>query len=267
VSSDNATRSSRAGDLWFGDAKWASAKNQELVVFDRTSFQEMVDDGLPLDKPIIIKEHQHKQDVYGVEAVRKALMDSYGSLEVKMTNTLADAPTLVGMEEFLTRFSDNEWSIGSSTPRDSFGTQHPAFLSYDRFRLLHSAVTRAMCHPLEMGGVGAGCDDVAHGLCVNGGLSFNRVEASGAFSSPCLSPLGGTWLRILKGRRLCAFVSRAKLMASFRDDDFVRNGLEWWPRDGQRLVLLGPNDVLVLPPDVVCAQFAVDAGVSFEGSF
>jgi hypothetical protein len=56
------------------------------------------------------------------------------------------------------------------------------------------------------------------------------------------------------------------LTASFRDD-FVHNGLEWQPRNEQRLVLLEPDDVLVLPAGIVCAQLAVDAGVSFEGSF
>jgi hypothetical protein len=266
ASSDNATESSRACNLWFSKANWASVaggpdegepdfqRDHEVVVVDSTSFRKMAGNGSRLHKPILINEHHNKQDVYGVEAVEEALRDSYGSLKTTMTSALADVPTLVGWEEFLKRFSSNEWSIGTSTPRDSFGTQHPAFLSYRRFRLLQNAVTRASCHPEEMSGAGARCDDITHALCVNGGLSFNRVESRGAFSGPHLGPLGGTWLRVLEGRRLCAFVPYAKLTASF-DGGLVR------------MVLLEPGDVFLLPPNFAYAQFAVDRGVSLEGSF
>jgi hypothetical protein len=165
------------------------------------------------------------------------------------------------------RQHESEWKGSShASPTTNGRLAPPNFLSYDRFRLLQSAVTRASCHPVETSGVGAGCDNVAHSLCVNGGLSFNRIESSGAFSGPCLPSLGGTWVRVLEGRKLYAFIPREKLTAPFRAD-FVRDGLKWWPKDEQRLVLLEPNDVLVLPADVVCAQFAVDAGASLEGSF
>jgi hypothetical protein len=278
ASSNGASSSCRARGRWFGSAEWASAgevsdmgesgqqSDHEVTYVDHASFREMTNKELPLDKPVVINGYQNGQGVYGVEAFQKALKDSYGNSMVTMSNATAHAPTQVGMEEFLTRFSDDEWSIGSCTPRGSFGTQPPAFLSYDRFRLLQSAVTRASCHPVETSGAGATCDNVAHSLCVNGGLSFNRIESSGAFSGPCLGSLGGTWLHVLQGRRLCAFIPRERLTASFRDD-FVHNGLEWQPRNEQRLVLLEPDDVLVLPAGIVCAQLAVDAGVSFEGSF
>lgn len=278
ASSDQASPSCRARGRWFGSAKWASAievfdaeeggpqSDHEVIYVDRASFREMAYAKMPFSRPIVIKGYQHGQDVYGVEALQKGLEDSYGNLEVTMTNTLTGVPTLVGMEEFLERFSIDQWSIGSSTPRGTFGTQPPDFLSYDRFRLLQSAVTRASCHPVDVSSVGAACENVAHSLCVNGGLSFNRIESSGAFSGPCLGSLGGTWLHVLQGRRLCAFIPRERLTTSFRDG-FVRNGLEWEPRNEQRLVLLEPDDVLVLPADIVCAQLAVNAGVSFEGSF
>lgn len=277
ASANEASRSCRARDRWFGSAKWASAAevfdmgeggqqtDHEVIYVDQTSFREMAEGRVPLDRPIVIKGYQHGQDD-SVEAFQKVLKDSYGDTMVTMTDALADSPTGVGMGEFLTRFSTGEWSIGSSTPRGSFGTQPPAFLSYNRFRLLQSAVTRASCQPEDTNDVGVGCNIVAHSLCVNGGLSFNRIESSGAFSGPCLGSLGGTWLHVLQGRRLCAFIPRERLTTSFRDG-FVRNGLEWRPQDEQRLVLLGPDDILVLPADIVCAQLAVDAGVSFEGSF
>lgn len=278
ASSNGASRICRARARWFGSAKWASAvevfdlgqagkqPDHEVIYADHSSFREMMEEGLALDRPIVITGYRHGHGVYGVEALQKALKDSYGNLKVTMTNAHAGMSALVGMEEFLKRFSDDEWAIGSSTPRGSFGTQPPDFLSYDRYRLLQSAVTRASCHPLESSNVDAGCDIVAHSLFVNGGLSFNRIESSGAFSGPCLGSLGGTWLHVLKGRRLCAFVPRERFSTSFRDA-FVGNGLEWEPQNEQRLVLLEPDDVLVLPADVVCAQLAVSAGVSFEGSF
>jgi hypothetical protein len=276
--SNGASRICRARARWFGSAKWASSvevfdlgqggqqSDHEVIYADHSSFREMAKEDLALDKPIVIKGYRHGQGVCGVEAVQKVLKDSYGNLQVTMTEALSDGPISIGMEEFLKRFSDDEWAIGSSTPRGSFGTQPPDFLSYDQFRLLQSAVTRASCHPLESSNVDVGCKIAAHSLCVNGGLSFNRVETSGAFSGPCFGSLGGTWLHVLRGRRLCAFVPRERLTTSLRNE-FVRDGLEWEPRDEQRLVLLEPDDILVLPADIVCAQLTVSAGVSFEGSF
>lgn len=278
ASSNDASRFCRARGRWFGSAKWASAtrvfdvdeaarqSDCEVMYVDHASFQEMADEDLTLDKPIVVRKHQRGTGVPGIGEMQRVLRDSYGDLTVTMTDTLVDASIQVGMEDFLTRFSDDQWSIGSSTLRNSFGTQNPAFLSYARFRLLQSAVTRASCHPVGMVGSGTGCENLAHPICVNGGLSFNRVESSGAFSGPCLGALGGTWLHVLEGRRLCAFIPRKKLTTSFRAE-FVRKGLEWQPQNEQRLVLLEPNDLLILPADVVCTQLAVDPGVSLEGAF
>jgi hypothetical protein len=279
ASSSNASESCRVRDRWFSNAEWALAvgasglgepgrrSDHEVVYLDSTSFRDMVDEHFVLEKPIVVREAQHDRGLYNFEVVQKALRDSYGDQSVTLANALTDAPTLVGMEEFLTRFSSNEWSVGSSTPCDSLGAQRPAFLSHDRFRLLHKAVTRATCRPEEWGGGGgAGCGDVAHSLCVSGGLSFNRIESSGACSGPYLDPLGGTWIRNLKGRRLCAFIPLEQLTTSLLNGS-VPDAVEWLPHDRQRLVLLEPDDVLILPPNVVCAQLAVDAGVSFQGSF
>ncbi|GAB7336528.1 hypothetical protein MBLNU13_g09805t2 [Cladosporium sp. NU13] len=279
ASSNRASRNCRARARWFGSAQWASAveasdlgqdgqqSDHEVIYADQLTFRKMAEKGLPLDKPVVIKGYLDGQGVYGVEALQKVLKDSYGDLKVTMTNALADGSALVAMKEFLKRFSDDEWAIGSSTPRGSFGTQAPEFLSYDRYRLLQSAVTRASCHPSESSNVETGCNIVAHSLCVNGGLSFNRIESSGAFCGPCFGSLGGTWLHVLQGRRLCAFVPREKLEKTSLRDDFVRNGLEWEPQNEQRLILLEPEDVLVLPAEIIYAQLAVSAGVSFEGSF
>ena len=278
ASSNDASRFCRARGRWFGAAKWASATRVfdvddaarqpacEVMYVDHASFQEMANEDLVLDKPIVVRKHQRGTGAPGLGEMKRVLRDCYGNLTVTMNDTLADASIQVGMEDFITRFSDDQWSIGSSTLRNSFGTQNPAFLSYDRFRLLQSAVTRASCRPLEMAVSGARCEDLAHPICVNGGLSFNRVESSGAFSSPCLGALGGTWLHVLEGRRLCAFIPRKKLTTSFRAE-FVSKGLEWQPQNEQRLVLLEPSDLLILPADVVCTQLAVDPGVSLEGAF
>lgn len=277
ASSENASQSCRVRDRWFGNAKWAlavgasdlgepgSRSDHEVVYHDSASFRDMADE-LLLEKPIVVRELQYDRGLYSVDVVREALRDSYRNRTVTLTDALTDAPTLVAMEEFLTRFANNEWSVCSSTLCDSFGAQRPALLSHNRFRLLHKAVARAACQSAEWGGGGTGCDDVAHSFCVNGGLSFNRIESSGACSGPSLDPLGGTWIRSLEGRRLCAFVPHEQLTTSLLDGS-VRDGLEWWPHDKQRLVLLEPNDVLILPPNVFCAQLAVDAGVSFQGSF
>ncbi|TLD04202.1 hypothetical protein E2P81_ATG10605 [Venturia nashicola] len=275
---DNASQFCRARDRWFGDAKWASVlgasdmnepdghRDGEVVYLDNASFRDLVDEQTLLEKPIVVQERQHDFEMYDVEVVREELRDSHGNENVTSTNALSDVPTFVAMEDFLVRFSGNEWSLGSYTTYDFLEAQRPAFLNHYRFRLLHKAVSRASSQSNKLSGGGLGCGDTAHSLCVNKGLSFNRIECSGAFSGPYLDPLGGTWIRNLEGQRLCAFVSLEQLTSSLFDES-IRNDAEWWPRGSQRLVLLEPGDVLILPPNVVCAQLAVDAGISLQGSF
>jgi hypothetical protein len=275
---DNASQFCRARDRWFGDAKWASVLGAsdvnepgghlggEVVYLENASFRDLVDEQILLEKPIVVRERQHDFDMYDVEVVREQLRDGHGNETVTSSNALSDAPMLVAMEDFLLRFSGNEWSLGSYTTCNFLEAQRPAFLNHPRFRLLHNAVSRASSQSNKLSGGGLGCGDTAHSLCVNNGLSFNRIECSGAFSGPYLDPLGGTWIRNLEGQRLCAFVSLEQLTSSLFDES-IRNDAEWWPRGSQRLVLLEPGDVLILPPNIVCAQLAVDAGVSLQGSF
>lgn len=275
-----ASLSHRARRSWFANARWAlvvegwDAKapgrqhDAEVLSVGPDSFKKMADEGVLLERPIIIHERLTDEDIFDFEMVRKVLRDSHGDGVVTMTDNLAHKPETIGTEEFLACVSGNEGPISFSTARDLFGpAMKPAFLSYHRFRLLHNATTREMHRRTKTSDSNTRCGDVDHSTYVSGGLSFSRIETSGAFCGPCVSPLGGMWLRNLMGWRLCAFVPRATMTAEMYSD-FARKTLEWLPQDYLRLVLLKPNDVLVLPPGIVCAQLAVHSlSVSLEGAY
>lgn len=237
------------------------------MCLDNASLRNMADENILLDKPVVVREG-HPSSMYDVQVIQEELRDVFGDKTVISIDALDDTPTLVSVEDFNARFSRNEWSLGlSALFAYSDAPHHPAFLSRHRFRLLHNAVRRAIHVPAGASGAGAnaGCGDVAHSVYVDRGLSFSRIECSGALSGPYLDPLGGTWIRNLEGKRLCAFVPHEQLTRSVPGDSF-RIRAEWWPRDVQRLVLLEPGDVLILPPNFVCAQLAVNTGVSLQGS-
>lgn len=275
-----ASLSHRARRSWFANARWASVvegwdakapgrqDDAEVLSVGPNSFKKMADEGVLLERPIVVHERLTDEDVFDFEMVRKVLRDSHGDGIVTITDNLAHKPETIGTEEFLTRVSGNESPISSSTPRDLFGpAMKPAFLSHHRFRLLHNATTREMHRRTQTSDSNTRCGDVGHSTYVSGGLSFSRIETSGAFCGPCVSPLGGMWLRNLMGWRLCAFVPRAMMTADMYLD-FARETLEWLPQDCLRLILLEPNDVLILPPGIVCAQLAVDGlSVSLEGAY
>ena len=275
-----ASLSHRARRSWFANARWTSVvegrdvkapgrqHDAEVLSVGPNSFKKMADEGVLLERPIVIHERATDEGIFDFNMVRKMLRDSHGDDTVTITNNLAQEPETVGMEEFLMRVSGNESPISSSTPRDLFGPAiKPAFLSHHRFRLLHNATTREMHRRTKTSSGNTRCRDVDHSTYVNGGLSFCRIETSGAFCGPCVSPLGGMWLRNLMGWRLCAFVPRAMMTADMYLD-FARKTLEWLPQDCLRLVLLKPNDVLILPPGIVCAQLAVNGpSVSLEGAY
>ena len=272
----------RARDCWFGEARWASLKaayerddlgdeadaEADVLHVDSTGLESLADRGVFIEKPIVITERKINRRTYHVESLRKAMRDNFGDQTVATTHTLTQKEEHTGITDFFADISSGESPVSSSTLCDSLGAPRPTFLSLDRFRLLHAAITRGVSQIVEteVGGSDRGCATGAHSLCVSGGLSFNRIDGSGAFVGPCIDPLGGTWIRNLMGRRLCAFVPRAKMTTSLYGD-FASDRVGWQPRGEQRLVLLEPHDVLVLPPGVVYAQLAVDASASVEGSF
>ncbi|KAL1581937.1 hypothetical protein WHR41_09378 [Cladosporium halotolerans] len=284
AASHDASELCRARDSWFGDATWASAAapserhgpgneievdvEAEVLHADPAVFESLADRGVLIERPIVITERQINRRTYHVESLRKAMRDSFGDQTVTTINTLTQRIEHAGTADFFADISSGKVPVSSSTVCDSLAAPRPTFLSLDRFRLLHAAITRGVSQAVEAahGGWVTGCSIGAHSLCVSGGLTFNRVEGSGAFVGPCVDPLGGTWIRNLMGRRLCAFVPRAKMTTSLYAD-FASDRLGWQPRGEQRLVLLEPHDVLVLPPGIVCAHLAVGASASVEGSF
>lgn len=284
AASHEASELCRARDSWFGDATWASAAapserhgpgdemeadvEAEVLHADPAVFESLADRGVLIERPIVITERQINRRTYHVESLRKAMRDSFGDQTVTTINTLTQKVGHTGTADFFAEISSGTVPVSSSTVCDSFAAPRPTFLSLDRFRLLHAAITRGVSQAVEAadGGWVKGCSIGAHSLCVSGGLNFNRIDGSGAFVGPCVDPLGGTWIRNLMGRRLCAFVPRAKMTTSLYAD-FASDRLGWQPRGEQRLVLLEPHDVLVLPPGIVCAQLAVGGSASVEGSF
>ncbi|KAL1582131.1 hypothetical protein WHR41_09275 [Cladosporium halotolerans] len=272
-----ASSSCRARDRWFNTSRWASvvdrndwnsseAEDCEVLHLTHASFKIMVDNGMPLDKPIVVGEHQNDQDGYDTEMVRRTLLDHYKGSKTSISNALKHEPETVDMEDFLELFSSGEVPVSCTTPRESLGAHHPTFMSYHRLRFLQIAVTRGMCRAAREDGNQSRSEGVAHAMYMNADLSFNRIETTGAFCAPHVGGFGGTWLRNLMGERLYAFVPRTQVTKESYAD-FALDSLEWQPADEPRLVRLKPNDVLLIPPGYICAHLALNPCVSVEGPF
>lgn len=266
VSATGASQLCQARSLWLNEARWASATDldscvlptaadSEVLLASHASFHRMADQGLLFDKPIIARDPQEYEDVYNAKELQRILLDRFEGFPVPVTNVLSCEPRTVAVEDFLAGVWSSEEPVGCSDNLESLEADSPAFVKYPRFCLLRSAVARARV-----------LSESNFNEVFDRTKAFTRVEASGFFCAPRVGTFGGTWLRVLTGELLCMFVPRAQ-MTTIMYGDFAREDLQWQPRGKQKLFLLQKNDVLALPPGIMCAHVAVGACVSIEGSF
>jgi hypothetical protein len=129
----------------------------------------------------------------------------------------------------------------------------------DRFSLLQRVSMLTFDTLADSNEMDRYCNNATHAAYVANGLSRVRVETTAAFTGPHVSAFGGSWFRTLVGRRLCIFAEETGLKKT--------PYLGWQPSNRARLILLEPNDVLILPPGFVFAHLTVDPSATLEGNF
>lgn len=227
----------------------------DVWLSNHASFKKATHDGFLFDRPVIVRELQSDGNVYEVKDLQRILLDRFQGCAVQVDDMLAQHPETVGAEELLLSFWSGGQPVGCSKLPESLETDSPAFMKYARFCLLRSAVARARTMS------GSEFDEVFDRI-----KAFTRVEAAGFFCAPRVGTSGGTWMRVLKGEFLCIFVPRAQTTTKLYGD-FAREDLHWLPDGKQKIFLLRENDVLFVPPGIICAHVAARACILLEGSF
>ncbi|KAI7722910.1 hypothetical protein KC353_g89 [Hortaea werneckii] len=266
ASASDASNHCRARDTWLKNAWWASAvdldacaglpgEDSEAFVASYFAFKSKTRKGIILDKPVIVRECHSDGDAYNMEGLRQVLFDRFSDCSVEVADVRAHDSKTLSMKDFLAEFSSDEEPVGCSKIPESLEAGRPAFLKHPRFCLLRSAISRATC------ALGSSDKEVFDRVA-----AFTRIEAAGFFAAPRIGTFGGTWLRVLEGELLCVFAPRAQT-TSVMYGEFAREDLTWQPAGKQKLVLLKKNEVLFLPPGIICAHLVVKDCISLEGSF
>ncbi|KAM0714597.1 hypothetical protein Q7P37_009893 [Cladosporium fusiforme] len=266
ASASDASSLCRARDTWLKNAWWASAvdldacaglpsEDSEVSFASYFAFKSKTRKGILLDKSVVVRECHSDGDAYNMEGLRQVFFDRFSDCPVEVADVLAHDSKTVSMEEFLAEFSSDEEPVGCSKIPESLEAGRPAFLKLPRFCLLRSAISRARC------ALGSSDDKV-----FDRAAAFTRIEAAGFFGAPRVGTFGGTWLRVLEGELLCVFVPRASTTSQMYGE-FAGEDLAWQPAGRQKLVLLKKNEVLFLPPGIICAHLVVKDCISLEGSF
>jgi hypothetical protein len=240
------------------DKTWSSSKDRTsdfgIWSFDESSLEELANDSSMIDKPLVVTEAAQDCTARSMDNVQTVIRDNHCDNEV---------------ERFLSLLSNNEQSTASCFLRGPFQVHDPKFMRFGRFTVLQRASMRAF-HSLLASSDDSDhcCKDPLHNSFLTSGLSSVRVETTGAASGPHISALGGSWFRSLVGKRLCALAKSSDLHPMPVDRDSTSDQ-DWIPNlTGKvQLILLEPNDVLILPPGTAFLHFAVDPSATLEGHF
>ena len=250
---------------WLRHAVWASkddtpsssadgSSNLDIWCLDESSLEELANDSSLLDRPIVVAEAARDCVAHSINSVQTAIRDNHCEKEV---------------ERFLELFSSNEQPTASCFLRGQFQAQDPQFMRSSRFAILQRASMRALNSLLASSGDSDQCcKDPLHTSLLASGLSSVRVETTGAASGPHISALGGSWFRSLVGKRLYALAKTSGLCQMQRDRSITFDQ-DWIlrPIGKVQLILLEPNEVLILPPGFTFLHFAVDPSATLEGHF
>jgi hypothetical protein len=255
----------RFREEWLSHAVWASkgdtpssstdgSSNLDIWCLDQSSLEELANDSSVLDKPIFVAETARDCIAHSMDSVQAAIRDNHCENEV---------------EHFLALFSNNEHSTASYFLRGQFQAQDPQFMRSSRFAILQRASMRALNSLLASSdNSDQCCKDPLHTSLLASGLSSVRVETTGAASGPYISALGGSWFKSLVGKRLYALAKTSGLH-SMQGDRRITSDQDWIlsPIGKVQLILLEPNEVLILPPGIAFLHFAVDPSATLEGHF
>lgn len=250
---------------WLSHAKWASRGNPwsnpkerfsdfDIWSLNESSLERLAKDSHALKKPVIVTEAAQDFTAHSVDSIRSVIRDNHCENEV---------------ECFLALFSSNERPTASYFLRVPFQAHDPKFMRFGRFTVLQRAAMRAFNSLMARSDDSDQCcNDSLHTSFLTSGLSSVRVETTGAAGGPRISALGGSWFRCLVGKMLYALIETPDLH-SMQSDLSSASGQDQLssPSGRVRLILLEPNDVLILPPGTAFLHFAVDPSATLEGYY
>ncbi|RDW76200.1 hypothetical protein BP5796_07021 [Coleophoma crateriformis] len=196
------------------------------------------------DKPMVIKESFSDSGMHTVEGLAAQLMDTSPHATIDVITLDGEQPERMSIQDFVSCSQPDRSRTGCSVKalnlRNVTKAHRPLFTMLSRFRLLETLADRVQGGSLSQR-TGPLTTDVA------GRVNFNVLGTVGAFAGPQLNALSGTWVRNLDGVKLWMMVPESAMDAA-EWEAFGKQGSNWVPRSGSKLLVLEPDDVLLMPP-------------------
>ncbi|KXS97593.1 hypothetical protein AC578_5773 [Pseudocercospora eumusae] len=238
------TPSTRWARSWASPQLGYSGSTQELAEVLYYACGDFIKDacaGHAFTKPVVIKKEAFADSSFqSLQTFMGLLSDSHRSKEIEV-QTLDETQTKrLPVKDLIaaSRSRNTRKGYNALNLRDIAKSQRPLFTRLQRFRLLDMLVENARTQ--------SGKDIESQPTDIAGCTSFNIFGLRGAFSGAHLDALGGTWVRSLDGIKLWMIVPQRDL----DENAFNIRGDSWSPKGLERLILLEPDDVLLMPPGV-----------------
>lgn len=242
---------------WFNsDTKWASvwtdptdelprgtaisADEAEVLYYTSERFMTAARKGQIFRKPIVVKEKFTDSGMHTIDGFVSLLKDASSEAIIEVRRLNDRQPAAISVNEFAMGIRANRFEGANALNLRNITKAHrPLFTILSRFRLLESLVERTL------GGY-LGKKTMSTPVDVASCVEFNILGLTGAFSGAHLDSLCGTWVRNLSGVKFWMIVPDEDMELEW--EAFVDAGCDWIPNEKQRLVLLEPDDVLLMPP-------------------
>lgn len=242
------TPSTRWARSWASPQLGHSGSTQEMADVLYYACSDFIKDacaGQTFTKPIVIKKEAFADSSFqSLQTFMGLLSDSHRNKEIEVQALDETQTKFLPVKDLIaaSRSRNTRKGYNALNLRDIAKSQRPLFTRLQRFRLLDMLVENARAQP--------GKDIESQPIDVAGCTSFNIFGLRGAFSGAHLDALGGTWVRSLDGIKLWMIVPHQDL----DDNAFKIRGDSWSPKGLERLILLEPDDVLLMPPGVPVVQ-------------
>jgi hypothetical protein len=212
------------------------------------TFQQRARVGEIFSKPIVIKQKFQDSDMYEPRGYMSALKEKFAFQELDVQNSETGECRKMDVKDFCAARSDttevdDQMLAATSNAinlRKIANADAPLLTRMSRFRLLETLTERAA-------NIGPGKRILSQVNDVSDCLGFDLLGFEGAFTRPHVDALMGTWVRCLSGEKAWIF---APGMDAKDWGDFARDGPNWCPADKGRVIILGKDDVLLMPPGV-----------------
>ncbi|KAM0715433.1 hypothetical protein Q7P37_008931 [Cladosporium fusiforme] len=237
-----------------GHGESATESGADVVYTSSQEFLRLSRQGKVFPKPVVIKENFSDAGMFTLDEFASLLLDRYRqeTLQVRaLGHSTTESIDVSAFVQILRvgaapeRGSQN-YGLNALDFHGITSCSPPAFTHLLRYRLLETlseaAIKDGPGKRISRGGRPIPFD-------ITGSLSFNILGLDGAFSPPHMDALTGTWVRNLCGIKLWMIVP-IKEMSEADWRDFYEMGSQWEPNGKERLIVLEPDDVLLMPPGV-----------------